>query len=114
MECMCAQTRLILSSERIGGRGGGRGERGNGVRTHVNAKGKNPLDQGLREGPNLRHCITQDSEPNTLPTELFWPLVTDEVLNSFLMTTGKSSSMIGALLCDFGSCERHSKITEET
>ena len=44
---------------------------GNGVRTHVNSTGKNPLYQKLRGGSNLRRCITQDSEPNTLPTELF-------------------------------------------
>ena len=33
---------------------------------------KNKLYRKLR-GPNPRHCITQDSEPNTLPTELFRP-----------------------------------------
>ena len=27
----------------------------------------------LRGGSNPWHCIKQDSEPNTLPTELFWP-----------------------------------------
>ena len=65
-ECMCAQTRprFILPSERVWG---------NGVRTHVNSKGTDPLYQRLREGSNPRRSITQDSEPNTLPTELFWP-----------------------------------------
>ena len=42
---------------------------GNGVRTHVNSKGEIPT--GSSGGLNLQHCITQDSEPNTLPTELF-------------------------------------------
>ena len=64
MECMWAQTRprFILSSKRVWG---------NGVRTHANSKGINPLYQGLRGGSNPFHCITQDSKPNTLPTELF-------------------------------------------
>ena len=31
---------------------------------------KNPLYQRLRGGSNPRHCITQDSKRNTLPTEL--------------------------------------------
>ena len=34
---------------------------------------KNPLYRRLRGGSNPRGCITQDSEPNTLPTELFRP-----------------------------------------
>ena len=48
---------------------------GNGVRTHVNSKGKIPSTGKnlLREESNPRCCIKQDSEPNTLPTELFWP-----------------------------------------
>ena len=32
----------------------------------------------LRGGSNPGRCITQDSEPNTLPTELFRPLARDE------------------------------------
>ena len=42
---------------------------GNGVRTHVNSKGK--ISTGkilLRRGSNPQRCIKQDSEPNTLPT----------------------------------------------
>ena len=64
MECMCAQARpqLILSSKRVlGGMGW----------THVNSKEKIPSTRGsdwVRGG-----CIMQDSEPNTLPTELFRP-----------------------------------------
>ena len=52
---MCAQTRprFILSSERFwgggggveGGRGGGGGGGEDGVRTHVNSKGKSPLPE---------------------------------------------------------------------
>ena len=63
---MCAQTRprFILLSERVSG---------NGVRTHVNSKGNNPLYLRLRGGSNPQHCITQDTKPNTLPTELFQP-----------------------------------------
>ena len=46
---------------------------GNGVRTHVNSKGKIPLPEKLlRGGWNPQHCFKQDSQPNTLPTELFW------------------------------------------
>ena len=61
---MCAQIRprFILSSERFFG---------NGVRTHVNSKGKNPVYRRLRGGSNPRRCITKDSEPNALLTELF-------------------------------------------
>ena len=69
MECMCAQTRprFILSSERV--------LWGNGVRTHVNSKGKIPstVKLILRWGWNPPHCIQKDSEPNTLLTELFRP-----------------------------------------
>ena len=51
---------------------------GNGVRTHVNSKGKIPFKGKipstgkkknlLREGSNSRRCIKQESEPNALPT----------------------------------------------
>ena len=47
---------------------------GNGVRNHVYSKAKNPLYRRFREESNLRYYITQDSEPNTLSTELFGPL----------------------------------------
>ena len=42
----------------------------NGVRTHVNSKGKIPSTEKLlrRGGPNPRCHIQQDSKPNTLPT----------------------------------------------
>ena len=61
MERMCAQTRpwFILSSERVWE---------NGVR------GKNPLYRRLRVGSNPWCCIRQNSEPNTIPTELFQPI----------------------------------------
>ena len=62
--CVQTRPRFIFSSEVWG----------NGVRTHVNSKGKNPLYRGLRGGSNPHRCVTQDSEPNTLPTELFRPL----------------------------------------
>ena len=42
---------------------------GNGVRTHVNSKGKIPSTGKLllREGSNLWHCITQQQQAHTLP-----------------------------------------------
>ena len=49
---------------------------GNGVRTRVNFKRQIPSIGGknlLRGESNPRRCIKQDSEPNTLPTELFRP-----------------------------------------
>ena len=48
---------------------------GNGVRTHVNFKGKIPsTGKILPSGKsNPRHSITQDSEPNTLPTSYSGP-----------------------------------------
>ena len=47
----------------------------NGVRNHVNSEGKIPSNGGsVSEGSNPRRCVTQDSEPNTLRTELFRPL----------------------------------------
>ena len=52
---------------------------GNGVRTHVNSKGKIPSTRTilLRGGLNPRRCIKQDNEPNALPTELFRPQTCD-------------------------------------
>ena len=68
MECMCAQTRsgFILSPVRV---------LGNGVRTHVNSKGKIPFTGKflLRGGSNPRRCIKQNSESNTLPTSYSGP-----------------------------------------
>ena len=60
---------------------------GNGFRTHVSSKGKIPSTRKilLRGGSKPRHCITQDSEPNTLPTELFQPLeIVNLICNFFL------------------------------
>ena len=48
---------------------------GNGVRNHVNFKDEN-LYWRRRRGSSPRRCIMQDSEPNTLPTELFRPPAT--------------------------------------
>ena len=44
---------------------------GNGARTYVNSMGKKNLYRKFRGGSNPQHCIMQDSDPNTLPTELF-------------------------------------------
>ena len=46
---------------------------GNGVRTHVNSKRKIPTTGRPQGGSNPGCCITQDSEPKTLTTELFLP-----------------------------------------
>ena len=48
---------------------------GNGVRTHVNSKGKIPSTKKffLRGGLNPQCCIKQDSEPNTLPMSCSGP-----------------------------------------
>ena len=77
MECMCEQTRprFILSSERV---------LGNGVRTHVNSKGKIPsIGKKLlpRGGSNPRRCIKQDSEPNTLLTSYSGPQLLNRVFD---------------------------------
>ena len=50
---------------------------GNGVRTLVNSKGKITSTRKilLRGCLNPQRCIKQDSEPNTLPTELLQPLI---------------------------------------
>ena len=66
MECIYAQTRprFILSSEKV---------LGNGVRTHVNSKGKILSTWRLRGGSNPRCYIMYDSGIKTQPTELFRP-----------------------------------------
>ena len=48
---------------------------GDGVRTHVNSKGKIPSTEKIlyRGGSNPRCCIKQDSEPNTLPASYSVP-----------------------------------------
>ena len=62
-ECMCAQTRprFIYSSGRFF--------------FGMESKPilKNPLYRRRRGGSHPRRCITQNSTPNTLPTELFRP-----------------------------------------
>ena len=55
---------------------------GNGVKNHVNSKEKNPLYRRLRGGSNPRHCTTQDSEHNTLLTELFRPNLTFNIVKA--------------------------------
>ena len=52
---------------------------GNGVRIHVNSKGKIPSTGGSED---QSHNM-QDSEPNTLPTEPFWPQSSRFNLRSF-------------------------------
>ena len=87
MECMCAQTRprFLLSSKRVWGEVGGvGGGGGNGVRTHVNSKGKNPLyrkkspQRGIE--PTSLHQAGQRAELTT--NKLFQPQ------NNYSFTTG--------------------------
>ena len=61
---MCAQIRpwFKLSSERVCREWS---------QNHVNSKGKNPLNQTAPGGSNTQCCTTQDSNPSTLPAELF-------------------------------------------
>ena len=50
---------------------------GNGARTHVYSKGKIPSTRRLQRGSNLQCCITQNSQPHTLPTKLSRPHLGD-------------------------------------
>ena len=61
---------------------------GNGVRTHVNSKGKIPATGGSEEGGTCDACIMQDSKPNTLPAELFQPNQGLFNINSLLFRHG--------------------------
>ena len=67
MECMCAQNepRFILSSEK---KRCGRME----SEPMLTPRAKIPSTGSLREASNPRRCTTQDNEPNTLPTELYF------------------------------------------
>ena len=71
-DALCAVTRPPYSHPRE--------FRGNGVRiielygqNPFYLQGKNPLYRRLRGRSNTRRCTTQNHEPNTLPTEQFWP-----------------------------------------
>ena len=59
----------------FGGGGGEAGVGGGGMESEpmLTPKGPNSLYRKLREESSPRRCIMQDSEPNTLPTELFRP-----------------------------------------
>ena len=79
---MCAQTRpwLILSSERV--------LLGEWSQNPCYLQGKNPFYQRFTGDSNPRRCSTQDSEPNTLPTELFRPPLT--YVNVFATQDGRT------------------------
>ena len=49
----------------------------NGIRTHVNSKGKIPSTGNIlpRGGSNPQRCMKQNSEPNTLPRSSSGPFV---------------------------------------
>ena len=53
---------------------------------------KNRLYQRLRGGSSLQGCIMQDTEPNTLPTELFQP----PNLSIYLCISGGRNSSVGS------------------
>ena len=57
-------------------------------------QGKVPLYQRLRARFNTQNSITQDSEPNTLPAELFWPLTFD----STIPVVGLASARCGTIV----------------
>ena len=59
---------LYSHPKELGGEGGG----GGGARSHVSSKGKLPSTGGSEE---VGTRDTQDSEPNTLPTDLFRPSI---------------------------------------
>ena len=61
---------------------------GNEVRTYANSKGKIPSTRKilLWGGMNPWHCIKQDSKPNTLPTELFWPDINIQIICKMMCT----------------------------
>ena len=98
MECMPPQTRpwLILLSERVVGRG---------ATTYINSQGIIYSNQktlaglgvwrewegGRGGGSNASCCITQDSEPNTPPAELFRPLNKADLTNSRAARAQESS-----------------------
>ena len=65
---------------------------GNGVRAHTNSMGKIPSTGGSEEGWT---CITQDSKPNTLLTELFQPK--EEKKTSIFFTIGKQKHIYDTL-----------------
>ena len=52
---------------------------------------ENPLYWRLSWGSNPRRCITQDSKPNTLPTELFW---TPQFKNRLERLTGNENELL--------------------
>ena len=99
MKCMYAQTRprFILSSEGVFG--------GMEFEPMLTPREKSPLSENVpRGGSNPRRC---GQRAQTLPTER------SVLLNSFLTITGQFSAIAGTLLYGFGSCERHSELTEE-
>ena len=85
MERICAQTRpqFILSPKRV---------LGNGVRTHVDFKGKITSTGRPRGGLNLWCCIMQGREPSTLRTEVFLPWTSHT-------TDFKTGAPVASLLC---------------
>ena len=65
---------------------------GNGVRTHVNSKGKIPSTGKvvLSGGSYPRRCIKQDSEPNTLPVSYSGPQLARLICNFYIRVTARA------------------------
>ena len=74
---------------------------GNGLRIHVNSKGKIPSTGKilLRGGSHLQCCITQDSQSNTLPTELLQPH--PAARTGVCVAAKGNSSVLNSLSCFF-------------
>ena len=88
---------------------------GNGVRTHVNCKGKKTTSTGkilLRGGSNPRRCIEQDNEPNTLPTSYSGPRkVLTQLALASLLTLEVMRSSCSTLLVNFQSLVKYNPTT---
>ena len=76
---------------------------GNGVTTHVHFNGKIPSTRTHfpTGGSNPRHCIKQDSEPNTLPTSYFPPSPHPICCLNWLFTVKRMSWFCAHLVCSW-------------
>ena len=90
---------------------------GNGVRTHANSKGKIPSTRKiLLRGPNLRRCIKQDSEPNTLPKSYSAPHDYSVCLFVGCLTSQQHASVSQGRICsdNFTCCHTEIEIADHT
>ena len=113
MECMCAQTRsrFILSSKRV---------LREWSQNPCELQGENPLYRKLRGGWNPQHCITQDSQPNTLLTELFqppfWNLMNQVGWLVGCLTSQQQASVSQGRICsdNFTCCHTEIEVADQT